>query len=194
MQHTQHSVLFLFFFEVLYSPSLLFVKKLHEFCLLNVCIPGNVLCTSASFISFNGKNCVISIWNYSYFRTFCEIAINNDSQKLPKDFQTFLGNSINKMNLVNYLFRTWIITFPKKLAIGQLVFLANLDGTVHMCTSEQSVNLTWFVIMKRQTQKCLFCVNILLISITLREWSFHLQIQMLLWLVAITISQHSKQV
>ena len=35
-----------------------------------------------------------------------------DNQKSPKSFQSYLGNSNNKTNLVKYLFRKWRETLP----------------------------------------------------------------------------------
>ena len=43
--------------------------------------------------------------------TSVEIAISNDTQNLPKTFEAHLGNPRNKINLVNYVFKSWSTAF-----------------------------------------------------------------------------------
>ena len=63
-----------------------------------------------------------------------EIEISRDSQKLPNILATYLGNSKNKMTLVNYVFSRWRKHIPEKLSPCQHVILANMDGTcVELC-------------------------------------------------------------
>ena len=63
-----------------------------------------------------------------------EIEILNNSQKLPKNFQLYLDNPQNKINLVNYVFTYWTDTLPNILNASQNVYLANLDGTGTLLT------------------------------------------------------------
>ena len=54
-------------------------------------------------------------------KTTCsEITIFNDSQKLPKNFKAYLGNTKNKVHLIKYLFTKWESTFSIKLHANQL--------------------------------------------------------------------------
>ena len=67
-----------------------------------------------------------------------EIAIHNESQKLPKDLQNYLSNPKNKVNLVTFLFDLWALHFPSKLKENQVLYLANLDGSITEITSSSS--------------------------------------------------------
>ena len=61
-----------------------------------------------------------------------------DNRKVPKSFQSYLGNSINKINLGKYLFEKWREELPKLLASSQTIYSANLDGATDCKTSRSS--------------------------------------------------------
>ena len=50
-----------------------------------------------------------------------------DNRKVPKSFQSYLGNS-NKGNLVKQVFQKWRETLSYVLTFFQTIYLVNLDG------------------------------------------------------------------
>ena len=88
--------------------------------------------------------------------------ISNDLQKLPNKFQAYLGNSTNKINLVNYVFEKWKTAFSESLCNNQLILMANLDGTVTRCTYNQFTTLDWTCDHEEADSKMfVFCKHLL---------------------------------
>ena len=58
-----------------------------------------------------------------------------DNRKVPKSFQSCLGNSNNKNNLVKKVFQKWRETLPYVLTSSQTIYLANVDGATDHLTS-----------------------------------------------------------
>ena len=65
----------------------------------------------------------------------------NDNLKIPNNFQLYLSNQRNKINLVNYLFQHWKETLPNLLSLSHTVYLGNLDGTSTLIKKECCVQL-----------------------------------------------------
>ena len=81
-----------------------------------------------------------------------------DNQKFSKSFQTYFGNSNNKINLKKNLFLKWIGTLPNLLISFQTIYLANLDEATDRVTS-QSSKLVFIATTKKLTRKCLLISN-----------------------------------
>ena len=99
-----------------------------------------------------------------------------DSQTFPTSFQSFLGNSGNKTNLVKQLFLKWRGTLPKVLTFFQTNYLANLDGATYRVTSQRSEKIDFYCNHEEADSKmfayikflydniCLNCLNRITLS------------------------------
>ena len=62
-----------------------------------------------------------------------------DNRKVPKLFQSYLGKSNSKTNLVRYTFQKWRETLPNVLTSSQAIYLAKIDSATDLVTSQSSV-------------------------------------------------------
>ena len=67
-----------------------------------------------------------------------------DNRKVTKSFQSYLGNSNNKTNLVKYLFQKWRETLPDVLNSSQTIYLANLGGGTDRVTGQSSERIDYY--------------------------------------------------
>ena len=68
-----------------------------------------------------------------------------ENQKVLNLFQSYLGNSNNKINLVKYIFQKWRETLPYVLTFSQTINLANLDGATDCVTSQSSARIDFLL-------------------------------------------------
>ena len=81
-----------------------------------------------------------------------------DNSKLPKSFQSCLGNCNNKTNLVKQLFSKWRGTLPKVLNSFETNYLANLDSTAYLVTSQRSERIDFYCNHKEADSISYLCV------------------------------------
>ena len=67
-----------------------------------------------------------------------------DNRKVLKSFQSYLGNSNNKINLVKYVFRKWRETLPYVLISSQTIYLGNFDGATDRVASQGSERIYFY--------------------------------------------------
>ena len=90
-----------------------------------------------------------------------------DNPKVAMLFQSYLGNSNNKPNLVKYLFQKWRETLSYVLTSSQTIYSANLDGITDRVTSQSSEKIDFYSNHEEVDTKMfayikLFCDNICL--------------------------------
>ena len=81
---------------------------------------------------------------------------------MPRDLHSYLSNPLNKVNLVNYVFKTWAKTFLFKLQDNQILILTHLDGSTDKITCQSSSKFNWSTDHKEADSKMfVFCKYLL---------------------------------